>query len=821
MSAKLHYTPLYGLLLCVLFLSSNTLRANDGDFNGDSVWDVADLDALVEEIADGSNDSAFDLTGDGTVNLADRDRWLSVAAMANGYGNSYLAGDTDLDGDVDIFDLLSFRQNYNLPIAQWSAGDFNASGIVNIFDLLSVRQNYLKSSKQIVNLFNTGTALEAPTTIDTPDALLTYLADRGRDRHAREGQFQAYDHYLTWYWEQRVARIEIVDRVGRNGGTDITFNYTTNRPLNPAEFRTFFRGITTVAEYSHNQIATLVSTSPSDIPGETDYNYSATINSNTQFSRPIEVGDRVEIEISLFLLAPRNGRSNYYGTTLLYVVGEGIVPWGQGNDLGFDGGVVGNVNQSLDSYPLPISAWLGGKTTVHYPYSDEPDNAFKQMAGNISPTNGYPFMLGRRLHHTDFGDGSHSESGNPTFNEHVGKLGSKFIGRSCVQCHVNNGRALAPDIGSMMTQTVVNVASDETGSPHPDLGSLLQPLSTSGAAEGAATISSYSTINGTYADGTAYTLRKPSYAFADVTPSHFSARLAPALVGMGLLEAISENSVTALADPDDSDADGISGRPQIVTDPETGQPRLGRFGYKAVQPMVRHQLAAALNGDMGVRTTVFPILDGETTAGNAEVSDEDLDLMVRYTALLGVQARSDLDDTEALHGEVLFTGANCAKCHVTQFTTSPFHPMTELRSQTIHPYTDLLLHDMGDGLADNLGEGVATGSEWRTSPLWNIGNTAGVNGDGEAYLHDGRARTIEEAILWHGGEAEESKETFRAMSASDRAALVKFLKSLGSATDSANRPTAPDRPKLVEPTAKPRTPIAPTVESKRAILKRK
>lgn len=818
MSSKLNYPALNGLLLCVLLFANNALMANDGDFNGDSVWDVDDLDALVMEIADGTNDSAFDLTDDGVVDVADRDQWLSVAALANGFGTPFLVGDSDLDGDVDIFDLLNWRQHRNESIAEWSAGDFNATGFVDVFDLLAWRQNRLKFNNQIINLFNAGTTLEAPTTVDTPDALYTYLSDRGRDRHAREGQFQAYDHYLSWYWEQRVANIEIVDRVGRNGGTDITFNYTTNGLLNPAEFRTFFRGINTVAEYSHNQIATLVSTTDSSIPGETDYNYSATISFNTQFSRAIQVGDRVEIELSQFLLAPRNGRTNYYGTALLYIVGEGIVPWGQGNDLGFDGGIVGNVNQSLDSYPLPVSAWLGGKTTVHYPYSNEPDNAFKQTAGNISPTNGLPFMLGRRLHHTDFGDGSHSESGNPVFSAHIGKLGTKFTGRSCVQCHVNNGRALPPDIGSLMNQTVVRVASDETGSPHPVLGSVLQPQSTSGAAEGTATISSYSTINGTYADGTTYTLRQPNYTFSSsATPSHYSARLAPALVGMGLLEAISENSVTALADPDDLDSDGISGRPQIVTDPETGQPRLGRFGYKAAQARLKHQLAAAFNADMGVRTSVLPILDGETTAGSPEVSDEDLDLMVRYTALLGVQARSNLDDADALHGETLFATANCTKCHAPQFTTSPFHPMTELRNQTIHPYTDLLLHDMGPGLADNLGEGVATGSEWRTSPLWNIGNTAGVNGNGEAYLHDGRAQTLEEAILWHGGEADASKEAFRSMSASDRAALIKFLKSLGSSMNSQNRRAAPG-PELKEPFASPRP---AKVESGRAVSKRK
>ena len=152
--------------------------------------------------------------------------------------------------------------------------------------------------------------------------------------------------------------------------------------------------------------------------------------------------------------------------------------------------------------------------------------------------------------------------------------------------------------------------------------------------------------------------------------------------------------------------------------------------------------------------------------------------MTRYIALLGVQARRDLENAQALQGEALFSSVGCANCHTTEITTSPFHPMTELRSQIIHPYTDLLLHDMGPDLADNMGQGIATGSEWRTPALWNIGHTADVNQSGEAYLHDGRARTLEEAILWHGGEAEAAKETFRTLSAADRAAIVKFLESL-------------------------------------------
>ena len=386
-------------------------------------------------------------------------------------------------------------------------------------------------------------------------------------------------------------------------------------------------------------------------------------------------------------------------------------------------------------------------------------------------------MLGRRLHHTDFGDGAHSEPDNPVFTEHVGQLGPKFINRSCVECHINNGRALPAAVGTPLTKWVFKVGSNATGSPHPTLGSVVQPQSSSGPNEGSVMIASYTTTSGQYGDSTPYSLQKPNYTFTGTTPAFFSARIAPQLVGLGLLEAVSESTVQALADPNDSNADGISGRIQTVTDPETSQQRLGRFGYKGVKARISHQVAGALNNDMGVTTALFPVLDGETNTNAVEVSAADLDKMTRYVALLGVAARRDLTNSQALLGEQLFASANCVKCHTPMLTTSAYHPMTELRSQTMRPYTDLLLHDMGAGLADNMGEGIATGSEWRTPPLWSIGLTVGVSG-GEAYLHDGRARSLEEAILWHGGEAEAAKESFRTMSAAERAALIQFLKSL-------------------------------------------
>lgn len=603
----------------------------------------------------------------------------------------------------------------------------------------------------IVPLFNSDTPLEAALSIDTDDALITRLGDRARDRHARESDFKAYDHYLSWYWEERTLGLTITDRVAK-GGEGIVFDYQTQSKLGAAEFRTFFRGINTVAEYYDNRIA--------DYLG--DNRYTVTITHKQPENTRLAIGDLIEVEISQFLEDAENGRNNYYGTTFLYVVGQGVVPWK-------------GVGELLDSVPIPEHAWSGGETTIHYQYSDEPDHLFKQTAGNISPDSIQPFMLGRRLHHTDFGDGGHSESGNPIFEEHVGKLGSRFIARSCVECHVNNGRSLPPAIGEPLQQGIVKVGADPFGNPHPDLGTVLQPQGAT--SEGDITIASYTTTTGQYADGTPYTLRKPEYSFTGPTPSYYSVRSAQPLVGLGLLEAIDESTIVALADPDDSDQDGISGRAHSVIDPETNETRLGRFTAKAGRARLSHQIASAFNTDMGVSTTLFPTLDDGTRPPSPELSDADLVVISRYVALLGIGAQRDIEDPQVIRGQQLFATANCTACHTPELTTGPYHPMTELRNQTIRPYTDLLLHDMGPGLADDLGEGDASGNEWRTAPLWSIGHTAGVN-DGEAYLHDGRAGTLEEAILWHGGEAENSKEAFRNFSAADRSALVTFLKSL-------------------------------------------
>ena len=257
------------------------------------------------------------------------------------------------------------------------------------------------------------------------------------------------------------------------------------------------------------------------------------------------------------------------------------------------------------------------------------------------------------------------------------------------------------------------------------------------------------------------------------------------MIGLGLLEALPEARLEALADPDDEDGDGISGRINRVYDHERGETAVGRFGWKAEQPTVLQQTAGALLGDMGISSRLFR--EQNCTAaqtaclaakdgGEPEIEDAILDKLVLYARTLAVPARRGADGEEVLRGKLLFGEAGCDSCHTPRHETGE-GALPELSDQTIWPYTDLLLHDMGDALSDERPSFAAEGREWRTPPLWGLGLVRAVNGH-QFLLHDGRARGFAEAILWHGGEGEAAAEAFGAMPAEDRAALLAFLESL-------------------------------------------
>lgn len=646
---------------------------------------------------------------------------------------------------------------------------------------------------EIVPLFGPQTILEPETTFDRGDAIVTRVSDRGRDRHAREDEFQSYDHYLSRYWEYRTVQLQLIDTVAK-GGQTIEVSFVSEWKLSIAEFRAWYLGVGTVATYSGNYAPQFQEDGPGTFDIDhtqlsndgTQYRYSYTITSGYTLDGanvPLAVGQFMEIELSQFLANVPSGRANYYGTALLYEVGNGgMLPWEAIGSIG------NSSSERENSVPLDESTWLGGRTTLPYMYSDEPDNQFMQMATNISSLNGQAFVLGRRVHHTDMLDGTHDESSeNGTFPELSNLVGPNYINRSCDSCHTRNGRAAVEEIGKPLDKWVFKVA-DEAGNSDPLVGHVLQISNTEGMNEGSVSISEWETVD--------ETLRTPLYEFTGGTPALYSARLAPQLVGMGLLEAIPEDTILALADPSDLDGDGISGRAQHSLDPLTNDIRLGRFGWKAGAGSLMHQVSAALNTDMGVMTSYLPTPDcgveqlGCGNESGPEIEDKHLRDLVKYVALLGIRPRRDINDPQVTRGEGIFDEIGCVDCHRSELITGPYHPFSELRNQTIHPYTDLLLHDMGSGLEDTLGEGRASGSEWRTTPLWGLGLgpcvTGGVEGvfqqqnctPDASYLHDGRARTIDEAIGWHGGEGEASRANYQLLSEADKEDLLKFLESL-------------------------------------------
>jgi CxxC motif-containing protein (DUF1111 family) len=264
-----------------------------------------------------------------------------------------------------------------------------------------------------------------------------------------------------------------------------------------------------------------------------------------------------------------------------------------------------------------------------------------------------------------------------------------------------------------------------------------------------------------------------------------SPRIAPPVIGMGLLEAVPEDQITDRADEDDTDGDGVSGRPNRVVDPVTGETTLGRLGWKANVASVAAQTAGAFHGDLGVTSPVFPDQDctevetacrSAIDGGDPEVDDQTFEAVVFYTRVVAVPERRPDERGADVEGAELFLSAGCASCHTPTLTTGA-SDIPALADQVIHPYTDLLLHDMGEGLADGRPDAEATGSEWRTAPLWGIGLTRTVN-DHTRFLHDGRARSLTEAILWHGGEAEASADRFRTMTTEQRDALIAYLETL-------------------------------------------
>jgi len=366
-------------------------------------------------------------------------------------------------------------------------------------------------------------------------------------------------------------------------------------------------------------------------------------------------------------------------------------------------------------------------------------------------------------------------------------LGPVYNNSSCVRCHPSDGRGRFPadinSFNSLLFRTSIP-GTNANGGPVavPGYGTQIQNHAIPGFVPEASYQVVWTETAEALADGSIIQLRKPAFSINNPyqsVPSNMmiSARLGPPVFGLGLLEYIPEADILAKADEFDSDGDGISGKPNYVWNPLTQQTELGRFGWKANTSSLQVQVASAFYDDMGVTSWGFPFdSQNDNLNDDPEIPKTLIDKVTFYCRTLAVPAARNVSDINVNNGYQIFQELNCSKCHTPQQKTG-YSPVSSLAYQTFFPFTDMLLHDMGDELADNRPDYKANGKEWKTRPLWGIGLQQIVNGHTE-YLHDGRARNLTEAILWHGGEAQASRDAFKNLSLQKRNDLLKFLNSL-------------------------------------------
>ena len=444
----------------------------------------------------------------------------------------------------------------------------------------------------------------------------------------------------------------------------------------------------------------------------------------------------------------------------------------------------------------------GGATSIDPVTQD----SFSHISATIPFEEEQPFRLGNALFKKLWVSA-------PSSTQASDGLGPLFNARSCMSCHVNDGRGKPPEGGVSATSMFLRLSRPATtpeeqraiasaevvNFPDPTYGHQLQDLAVPGLPSEGKMAIRYTEEPVTLGDGETISLRRPTYEVTDLgygpldPTTTISPRVAPAMIGLGLIEAIPEADILAHADPDDADGDGIHGKAAIVRDHRTGKVALGRFGWKAQNASVRDQSADAFSNDIGISTPDRADPHGDCTEaeakcgkmptgvqkrlGKEEAPGPILDLVTFYSANLAVPARRKASFPATLQGKKIFYQSGCISCHMPKFVTRRDSADKAQAFQLIWPYSDFLLHDMGEGLADGQQVGSANGREWRTPPLWGIGLTQTVSGH-SFFLHDGRARNLTEAILWHGGEAEKARDAFASLPGDDRQALITFLESL-------------------------------------------
>lgn len=435
-------------------------------------------------------------------------------------------------------------------------------------------------------------------------------------------------------------------------------------------------------------------------------------------------------------------------------------------------------NQKTPVYARSPEYYSGGTTTSF----DASPSAYRRPLNNLGAWGITLHQQGDELFHSEF---------FPVNDGFPGGLGPLFIESGCGACHVDNGRGAYiqnSHQGLLLRLSIPGsgLHNEPVGVPY--FGVQLQTMAVPGETPEGSLEVIIEDMPVVFPDGYVVVLKQPYLSVGNpyaALPSGYlrGGRLAPPVYGAGLLEAITDETLLDISDPTDADGDGISGLANLVWNKLTHTHTIGRFGWKASNPSILQQSAEAFNQDMGITSSVFPLenCEGQSNcAGNAQefpdVSDDALNRIVYYLQTLAPPAPRNLEDPEVIRGRQLFDELKCSKCHLPEITTG-IHSVPELNQQVIRPYTDLLLHEMGPGLGDGRPDYLANANEWRTPPLWGIGLTKLVF-PGAGFLHDGRAATLEEAILWHAGEAITSQQNYVHLNAADRQALIRFLEAL-------------------------------------------